>query len=102
MPNRCLYTASFKEFLKENRLSVLGALHDNYHGDVLTTTNESWLGEIDIMKRVLEPWKDENAQVIFEYEIPRLGKRIDVVLLLRGIIFCLSLKLADRRIIKQI
>ena len=96
MPNRCLYTASFKDFLKEDRLSILGSLHDNYHGDVLTSTNDSWLGEIDIMKLVLEPWKEENAQVVFEYEIPRLGKRIDVVLLLRGIIFCLEFKVGKQ------
>ena len=86
MPNRCLYIATFKEFLEQERLAVLGALHSNYHGEALTTTDEAWMGEIDIMQQVLYPWKDENAHIIFEYEIPRMGKRIDVVLLLRGII----------------
>ena len=96
MANRCLYTATFKEFLKRNPLEVLGSLHDNYHGETLTTTDEAWKGEIIIMQKVLAPWKDENAQIIFEYEIPRLGKRIDVVLLLRGIIFCLEFKVGQR------
>ena len=63
---------------------------------MLTTTIEAWLGEIDILKQVLIPWKEEKAQVIFEYEIPRLGKRIDVVLLLRGIIFCLEFKVGQK------
>lgn len=96
MPNRCLYIASFREFLENERLSVLGALHNNYHGEALTTTDEAWMGEIDILQQVLTPWKEENAQVIFEYEIPRLGKRIDVVLLLRGIIFCLEFKVGQK------
>lgn len=96
MPNRCLYIASFKEFLGQERLSVLGALHHNYHGEALTTTDEAWMGEIDILQQVLVPWKEETAHVIFEYDIPRLGKRIDVVLLLRGIIFCLEFKVGQK------
>ena len=84
MPNRCLYIESFKEFLKQKPQEVLGTLHNNYHGDSLTTTNDAWMGEIDIMQQVLQPWKDENAQIIFEYDIPHLGKRIDMALLLRN------------------
>mgnify|MGYP000757904718 FL=1 len=64
----------------------------SYHGSSLTTTNESWEEEIRILKSVLETWKDEDAHIIFEYAIPRLGKRIDVVLLLKGIVFCLEFK----------
>lgn len=96
MPNRCLYIASIKEFLLKDRFAVLGALHNNYHGDTLTTTDEAWIGEIVILQQALQPWKEENAQVIFEYEIPRLGKRIDVVLLLRGIVFCLEFKVGQK------
>lgn len=96
MPNRCLYISTIKEFLEQERLAILGALHNNFHGEALTTTDEAWMGEIDILQHVLTPWKDENAQVIFEYEIPRLGKRIDVVLLLRGIIFCLEFKVGKK------
>lgn len=100
MPNRCLYANTFKEFIEQERLAVLGALHSNYHGDSLTTTDEAWIGEIDILQQVLIPWKSESAQVIFEYEIPRLGKRIDVVLLLRGIIFCLEFKVGQKDVLQ--
>ena len=96
MPNRCLYNGSIKYFLEQDRLAVLGSLHERYHGETMTTTDEAWMGEIDILQQVLQPWKEENAQIIFEYEIPRLGKRIDVVLLLRGIIFCLEFKVGQR------
>ena len=96
MPNRCLYIASFKEFLEQERLAVLGSLHNNYHGDALTTTDEAWMGEIDVMQQVLEPWKEEQGQIVFEYDIPRLGKRIDVVLLLRGMVFCLEFKVGKQ------
>ncbi len=100
MTNRCLYIATIKDFLSQNRLAILGALHNNYHGDALTTTDEAWIGEIDILQQVLTPWKNESAHVIFEYEIPRLGKRIDVVLLLRGIIFCLEFKVGQKAVLQ--
>lgn len=96
MSNRCLYNAPFREFLKQESLTVLGALHNNYYGDTLTTTDEAWMSEITLMQKVLKPWKDEKGQIIFEYDIPRLGKRIDVVLLLRGMIFCLEFKVGKK------
>lgn len=96
MANRCLYSASFGEFMNSKPLTILGALHNNYHGDTPTTTDEAWMGEITIMQQVLIPWKEEYGQIIFEYDIPRLGKRIDVVLLLRGLIFCLEFKVGKQ------
>ena len=47
MADRCLYIATVKEFLEQERLAILGALHNNYHGEALTTTDEAWMGEID-------------------------------------------------------
>ena len=67
----------------------------------MTTTNEAWADEIRIMQESLQPWKDEDGQVIFEYDIPRLGKRIDVVLLLRGLIFCLEFKVGEREMLQS-
>ncbi len=37
MPNRCLYIATIKEFLEQERQAVSGTLNNNYHGEVLTT-----------------------------------------------------------------
>ena len=96
MTNRCLYHAAFKEFLNSGTLEVLGTLHDHFHGETQTTTGEAWKREIQLLQQVLTPWTDEAGEIIFEYDIPRLGKRIDVVLLLRGIIFCLEFKVGQK------
>lgn len=93
---RCLYNASLGEFLKCNNAEILGHLITSYHGDSQSTTVESWEEEIRILKKQLSVWADEDAYIIFEYNIPRLGKRIDVVLLLRGIIFCLEFKVGKK------
>lgn len=98
---RCLYHASIHEFLQQSPEALLGTFVNNYHGVAMTTTNEAWADEIHIMQEVLLPWKDEDGQVIFEYDIPRLGKRIDVVLLLRGLIFCLEFKVGEREMLQS-
>lgn len=52
------------------------------------------------MKDVLNNFADKQGQIIFEYDIPRLGKRVDVVLLLEGIVFCLEFKVGETRILE--
>lgn len=94
--NRCLYKSDFKSFINADPYYILGHIHDAYHGQTITITDEAWLGEINILQDALKPWEDEDADIIFEYDIPRLGKRIDVVLLLRGIIFCLEFKVGQK------
>ena len=99
--SRCLYNSTIREFLQLSPETLRGRFVNNYHGAVLTTTNEAWADEIHIMQNVLRLWKDEDGQVIFEYDIPRLGKRIDVVLLLRGLIFCLEFKVGERNMLQS-
>ncbi len=93
---RCLYNSNLKEFLAHNDIEILGSIIASYHGDSQSTTIESWEEEIRILKEQLHTWADEDAYIIFEYNIPRLGKRIDVVLLLRGIIFCMEFKVGKK------
>lgn len=98
---RCLYNSDIASFLMKDIDSIFGILCDHYHGDALTTTREAWKKEIEILKTTLYPWKNANGQIVFEYDIPRLGKRIDVVLLLEGIIFCLEFKVGETRILES-
>ncbi len=79
----------------------MGELCDRYHGDALTTTREAWKSEISIMKGVLSQLAAKDGKIVFEYDIPRLGKRIDVVLLYKGIVFCLEFKVGETRILES-
>ena len=96
--SRCLYDNNFIEFIREDGTSILGKLCDRYHGDAKTTTRDAWKGEIAVMQSVLSQLSDKDGRIIFEYDIPRLGKRIDVVLLYKGIIFCLEFKVGETHI----
>ena len=92
---RCLYASSFSAFLRDPERSILGVLCDRYHGDARTTTREAWMEEISILQKTLSMLEEHDGQIIFEYDIPRLGKRIDAVLLYKGIIFCLEFKVGE-------
>ncbi len=83
---RCLYNNTLDEFINEDENAILGELCDRYHGNALTTTIEAWKNEITIMQDVISQLGNHDGKIIFEYDIPRLGKRVDVVLLLNGII----------------
>lgn len=98
--SRCLYNSSFEEFAIADENSIFGELCENYHGDALTTTREAWKSEISIMKDVISNFIGKDGRIIFEYDIPRLGKRVDVVLLFEGIVFCLEFKVGETKILE--
>lgn len=99
--SRCLYNSSFTDFLNTDDNTIFGVLCDRYHGEALTTTREAWKSEISIMKDILDRFANKDGQIIFEYDIPRLGKRVDVVLLFEGIVFCVEFKVGESRILES-
>lgn len=69
--------------------------------DTASTQKYAWEQEIKIMKQVLQVYVNEHAEIIFEYTIPRLGKRIDVVVLLRERVFVIEFKVGETEFIHQ-
>ena len=53
----------------------------------------AWRKEIQILQDQLR--LVENGDIAFEYTIPRMGHRIDVVCIIRGLIFLLEFKVGD-------
>ena len=98
--SRCLYNNSFINFLRKADSAIFGDMCANYHGETPSTSREAWLQEISIMKDVISGCEDKDGRIIFEYDIPRLAKRIDVVLLYKGIIFCIEFKVGESHILE--
>ena len=92
MINRFFYKSSLSNFISDSTDTIFGKISRNDEGDTVKEQKYAWSEEIEIMQEVLFPWKNENGEIIFEYSIPRLGKRIDVVVLLRGIVFVIEFK----------
>ena len=97
---RCLYNNSITGFLSDSKEKIISILTSNYYGYLQSTQIDAWSEEIDIFRNLFSS-NTFNGQIIFEYDIPRLGKRIDVTLLLNGIIFCFEFKVGEIRVLEE-
>lgn len=92
--NRAYYSDSLKEFLKQDKKIIFGEIVGNDQFSAQDLQKNTWQSEIEILKRELSYF--ESGHVLFEYTIPRIGKRIDNVFIHRGIIFLLEFKVGER------
>lgn len=95
---RYFYYSDIKSFLGESPEQIFGKLSRNDEYDTAATQKYAWEQEIEVMKQVLEAYRNEPGWVIFEYTIPRIGKRVDVVLLLRERVFAIEFKAGEEEI----
>ena len=83
------YSDSIDNFLKSSTETILGILVSNNDYSLIHTQRGAWVSEIEILRNVLPPY---HGSIYFEYSIPRMGRRIDVVLLIGAVIFVLEFK----------
>jgi hypothetical protein len=88
-PSRAWYSASIAEFLATNGDAIVGNLAMNGGSDVLQTQVGAWRAQIDVLHGQLFGL---TGTVAFEFMIPRMGRRIDVVLLLGPVVFAIEFK----------
>lgn len=88
------YAESITGFLNESSNEILGRIHSNDpHAETRLQQTNTWESEINILKQQLAGLTE--GQIIFEYVIPRMGKRVDVVFLHMNIVYLLEFKCGD-------
>ncbi len=87
------YGSTIGEFLVTSEQEILGKLVEKHAFSLEQTQRNAWVEQISILKNVLGPYA---GRIYFEYSIPRMGKRIDVVLLIESIIFVLEFKVGEK------
>lgn len=90
---RAYYSARIREFVDEKPETLLGKLMVSDEFSTTDLQKNAWRKEIDILQDQLR--SVENGDIAFEYTIPRMGHRIDVVCIIRGLIFLLEFKVGD-------
>lgn len=93
MVPRSYYSSSIRVFLDKPADSILGNLIKNNQFNLEEQQRNAWISEITILKNSLKNLTSGN--VLFEYSIPRMGRRSDVILLLRGLVFVLEFKINE-------
>lgn len=92
--SRCYYSSTILDFCSADPNSVLGTIHsNNSFSETRLQQSNTWLDEINILQGQL--YSLNEGRIIFEYIIPRMGKRVDVVLLFKNIVFLLEFKCGD-------
>ncbi|WP_428044060.1 DUF2075 domain-containing protein [Candidatus Avelusimicrobium faecicola] len=83
------YGDSIENFLHQNENEIFGIIAKNDEYDSVFKQKEAWIAQIQLLKMVLQ---NVSGSIIFEYTIPRVGGRIDNILLINNTIFVLEFK----------
>ena len=94
MVKRYFHGDTIEGFLAMPDAQIIGILttaHTSLHASLQGLQNDAWHEEISLLKDILTPYIGR-GHIYFEYTIPRMGRRIDVVLLLDGVVLLLEFK----------
>lgn len=88
---RYYYSDTITEFLERDTSFIIGNLVRNGEFADNAEVVNAWEKEIDVLQTVLKPYRGLGS-VFFEYNIPRIGRRIDVIALIEDVVFILEFK----------
>ncbi len=97
---RYLYSDTIDSFLQKSTDKIVGEITLSATQDINKQTSNSWQQEVEVLKDVLVPYA-QRGSVYFEYNIPRMGRRADVIVLIDGIVFVLEFKTSEQRFTRE-
>ena len=86
---RAYYSDTIAAFVATEPRSIQGDLSESAEGSLERTQMGAWIYQIHLLQSVLSGFQ---GKIYFEYSIPRMGRRIDVVLIIGAVIFVLEFK----------
>lgn len=94
---RHYFSESINAFCSLSVEEIIGILILNNEFSSERTQTEAWIKQIEILQPLLVGF---NGSIFFEYSIPRMGKRIDVVLIIDNVIFILEFKVGEKEFLQ--
>lgn len=91
--NPYFYSDTISHFVDTSTNEIFGIIARNSDFSDEFTQKAAWNQEIKILKDIL---KNQEGKIFFEYSIPRMGRRIDVVLIIRNVIFVFEFKVGEK------
>lgn len=91
---RAYYCEPITHFLHQSTSEILGIICTNdVSAETTIQQTNAWRTQIAVLKQQLSSFT--SGHILFEYTIPRMGKRVDAVILYRSIVFLLEFKCGD-------
>ena len=75
MQKRSGFKSSIQEFISKSSGEILAELTKFQEGSLETTQRDAWREQISLLKDTLQNFKE--GFILFEFKIPRIGKRVD-------------------------
>jgi len=92
---RAYYSSEIKNFLTEPESSILGKLMINHANRSLEEMQRNaWRKQIEILKNQLQ---NIEGKIYFEFSIPRMGKRVDNIIIINDTAFIVEFKVGDTK-----
>jgi len=91
--NTSYYQSSIDSFLNENKNTIFGQLARHHQHDLEDLQKNAWLEQIEFLQQELN---DVCGHLYFEFSIPRMGKRVDNILIINNLICVIEFKVGDR------
>ncbi|MEZ5427005.1 MAG: DUF2075 domain-containing protein [Pyrinomonadaceae bacterium] len=91
---RSYYSKPISQFLSDSALHILGELALNHYHALDELQRNAWLKQIEILKGALV---NLHGHVFFEFSIPRMGKRVDNILIIKDLIFVVEFKVGESK-----
>lgn len=89
MAKRAWYRGDVSRFVQETPGAILGDLMANSDFSVDLTQRDAWMVQIQVLQRSLS---DLHGHLLLEFSIPRMGRRVDAVLLAGPVVFAVEFK----------
>ena len=91
--NRAYYSASIADFLIEDTNSIYGKISGQYDlSSLIIQQGNAWKHQITLLKNNLREFK---GTIYFEFTIPRMGKRVDNIVVINNCIFIIEFKIGS-------
>ena len=90
--SRAWYGASIAEFLQASSDSIFARLASNPEFTLLPTQKEAWLAQIAFLQFRLVGL---TGSLFLEFNIPRMGRRIDAVILIGPVVYVVEFKVGE-------
>lgn len=91
--SRYFYRSTISDFVAADPNAILGQMAAVNSFDLTPQQRDAWIDQIRYLKSGLY---DRDGDIYFEYSIPRMGRRVDAVVLIGPVIFVVEFKVGEK------
>ena len=88
------YKDSLPSFFQKSTSEIIGSITLSNEFDSTLFQNKAWIEQIEILKSALAGY---GGTIFFEFSIPRMGKRVDAIIIIKNVVFVVEFKVGESK-----